>query len=168
VQSDLHALWTQLKRLGFATPNVGLLTDIVCCPGGDYCSLANAKSIPIAEAIQRRFDDLDYVHDLGDLELNISGCMNACGHHHVGHIGVLGVDKNGEEWYQVSLGGAQGNDASLGKVIGPSFAAAEMPEVVARLIEVYVERRHQGERFIETVRRLGLEPFKERVYAPAH
>jgi len=168
VQSDLHALWTQLKRLGFATPNVGLLTDIVCCPGGDYCSLANAKSIPIAESIQRRFDDLDYVHDLGDLELNISGCMNACGHHHVGHIGILGVDKNGEEWYQVSIGGAQGNDASLGKVIGPSFAAAEMPEVVARLIEVYVERRHQGERFIETVRRLGLEPFKERVYASAH
>jgi sulfite reductase (NADPH) hemoprotein beta-component len=168
VQSDLHVLWTQLKRLGFATPNVGLLTDIVCCPGGDYCSLANAKSIPIAEAIQRRFDDLDYVHDLGDLELNISGCMNACGHHHVGHIGILGVDKNGEEWYQVSLGGAQGNDASLGKVIGPSFAAAEMPEVVARLIGVYVERRHDDERFVDTVRRLGLEPFKERVYAPAH
>jgi len=168
LQSDLHALWTKLKALGLATPNIGLLTDIVCCPGGDYCSLANAKSIPIAEAIQRRFDDLDYVHDLGDLELNISGCMNACGHHHVGHIGVLGVDKNGEEWYQVSIGGAQGNDASLGKVIGPSFAAAEMPEVVARLIDVYVERRHEDERFIDTVRRVGLEPFKERVYAAAH
>jgi sulfite reductase (NADPH) hemoprotein beta-component len=168
LQSDLHALWTKLKALGLATPNIGLLTDIVCCPGGDYCSLANAKSIPIAEAIQRRFDDLDYVHDLGDLELNISGCMNACGHHHVGHIGVLGVDKNGEEWYQVSIGGAQGNDASLGKVIGPSFAAAEMPDVVARLIDVYVERRHEDERFIDTVRRLGFEPFKERVYAAAH
>ena len=168
VQSDLHALWTKLKALGLATPNVGLLTDIVCCPGGDYCSLANAKSIPIAEAIQRRFDDLDYVHDLGDLELNISGCMNACGHHHVGHIGILGVDKNGEEWYQVSIGGAQGNNASLGRVIGPSFAAAEMPDVIARLIEVYVERRHEDERFLDTVRRLGPEPFKERVYAAAH
>ncbi len=168
VQSDLHALWTKLKALGLATPNIGLLTDIVCCPGGDFCSLANAKSIPIAEAIQRRFDDLDYVHDLGDLELNISGCMNACGHHHVGHIGILGVDKNGEEWYQVSVGGAQGGDASLGKVIGPSFAAAEMPAVIAHLIDVYVERRHPDERFIDTVRRLGLEPFKERVYAATH
>ena len=143
LQSDVHALWTKLKSLGLATPNIGLLTDIICCPGGDFCSLANAKSIPIAEAIQRRFDDLDYVHDLGDLELNISGCMNACGHHHVGNIGILGVDKNGEEWYQVSIGGAQGNDASLGKVIGPSFAAAEMPDVIARLIDVYVERRHR-------------------------
>ncbi len=168
VQSDLHALWTRLKALGLATPNIGLLTDIVCCPGGDFCSLANAKSIPIAEAIQRRFDDLDYVHDLGDLELNISGCMNACGHHHVGHIGILGVDKNGDEWYQVSIGGAQGNDASLGRVIGPSFAAAEMPEVIVRLIDVYVERRHPDERFIDTVRRIGLEPFKERVYAATH
>jgi sulfite reductase (NADPH) hemoprotein beta-component len=168
LQTDLHALWTRLKALGFATPNVGLLTDIVCCPGADFCSLANAKSIPIAEAIQRRFDDLDYLHDLGDLELNMSGCMNACGHHHVGNIGILGVDKNGEEWYQVSLGGAQGNDASLGKVIGPSFAAAEVPEVIARLADVYVENRHDDERFIDTVRRLGLDPFKERVYAAAH
>ena len=168
LQSDLHALWTKLRALGLATPNIGLLTDIICCPGGDFCSLANAKSIPIAEAIQRRFDDLDYLHDLGDLELNISGCMNACGHHHVGHIGILGVDKNGEEWYQVSVGGAQGNDASLGKVIGPSFAAADMPDVIVRLIDVYVERRHPDERFIDTVRRLGLEPFKERVYATAH
>jgi sulfite reductase (NADPH) hemoprotein beta-component len=168
VQSDLHALWTKLKALGLATPSIGLLTDIVCCPGGDFCSLANAKSIPIAEAIQRRFDDLDYVHDLGDLELNISGCMNACGHHHVGNIGILGVDKNGEEWYQVSVGGAQGADASLGKVIGPSFAAAEMPEVIGRLVDVYVERRHPDERFIDTVRRVGLEPFKERVYAATH
>jgi len=168
LQSDLHALWTKLKALGLATPNIGLLTDIICCPGGDFCSLANAKSIPIAEAIQRRFDDLDYVHDLGDLELNISGCMNACGHHHVGHIGILGVDKNGEEWYQVSVGGSQGNSASLGKVIGPSFAAAEMPDVISRMIDVYVERRHEDERFIDTVRRVGLEPFKERVYAAAH
>jgi sulfite reductase (NADPH) hemoprotein beta-component len=168
LQTELHSLWVRLKALGFATPNVGLLTDIVCCPGGDFCSLANAKSIPIAEAIQRRFDDLDYLHDLGDIELNMSGCMNACGHHHVGHIGILGVDKNGDEWYQVSLGGAQGNDAALGKVIGPSFAAAEIPDVVTRLIDVFVERRHPDERFIDTVRRLGLEPFKERVYAAAH
>ncbi len=168
LQSDLHALWTKLKALGLATPNIGLLTDIVCCPGGDFCSLANAKSIPIAEAIQRRFDDLDYLHDVGDLELNMSGCMNACGHHHVGHIGILGVDKNGSEWYQVSLGGAQGNGAALGKVIGPSFAAADVPDVIERLVDVYVERRQQNERFIETVKRIGLDPFKDRVYAAAH
>jgi sulfite reductase (NADPH) hemoprotein beta-component len=167
LQSDLHDLWTRLKALGLATPNIGLLTDIVCCPGGDFCSLANAKSIPIAEAIQRRFDDLDFLHDLGDLELNMSGCMNACGHHHVGHIGILGVDKNGTEWYQVSLGGAQGNAASLGKVIGPSFAAADVPDVVARIVDVYVEHRHADERFIDTVRRIGLEPFKDRVYVEA-
>jgi len=168
LQNDLHSLWVRLKALGFATPNIGLLTDIVCCPGGDFCSLANAKSIPIAEAIQRRFDDLDYLYDLGDLELNMSGCMNACGHHHVGNIGILGVDKNGEEWYQISVGGAQGNDASLGKVIGPSFAAADVPDVIVRLVHVYVENRHEDERFIETVRRIGLAPFKERVYATAH
>jgi len=168
LQNDLHALWDDLKALGFATPNVGLLTDIVCCPGGDFCSLANAKSIPIAEAIQRRFDDLDYLHDLGDLELNMSGCMNACGHHHVGNIGILGVDKNGEEWYQISVGGAQGNDASLGKVIGPSFAAADVPDVIVRLVDVFVANRHEDERFIETVRRIGIAPFKERVYAAAH
>ena len=167
-QADLPALWSELKTVGFATPNIGLLTDIICCPGGDFCSLANAKSLPIADAIQRRFDDLDYLHDIGEIELNISGCMNACGHHHVGHIGILGVDKNGSEWYQVSIGGAQGGQASLGKVIGPSFAAAEMPDVIARLIDVYVEQRHDDERFLDTVRRLGTEPFRERVYAEAH
>ena len=168
LQSDLYTLWTKLKSLGLATPNIGLLTDVICCPGGDFCSLANAKSIPIAEAIQRRFDDLDFLHDLGDLEINMSGCMNACGHHHVGNIGILGVDKSGSEWYQISLGGAQGLQASLGKVIGPSFAAAEVPEVIARIISVYVEQRHPDEVFIDTVRRLGIEPFKERVYAAAH
>ena len=161
-------LWTRLKTLGLATPNIGLLTDIICCPGGDFCSLANAKSIPIAEAIQRRFDDLDFLHDLGELELNMSGCMNACGHHHVGNIGILGVDKNGSEWYQISLGGAQGLQASLGKVIGPSFAAAEVPDVIAQMIDVYVEQRHPDEAFIDTVRRIGIDPFKERVYATAH
>jgi sulfite reductase (NADPH) hemoprotein beta-component len=168
LQNDLHALWRRLKALGFATPNIGLLTDIVCCPGGDFCSLANAKSIPIASAIQRQFDDLDYLHDLGDLELNLSGCMNACGHHHVGNIGILGVDKNGDEWYQISIGGAQGNDASLGRVIGPSFPAADVPGVIVRLVDVFVESRRDGERFIDTVRRVGLDPFRERVYAEAH
>ncbi len=157
-QSELLALWSELKDLGLATPNIGLLTNIVCCPGGDFCSLANAKSIPIAEAIQRRFDDLDYLHDIGELDLNISGCMNACGHHHVGHIGVLGVDKNGSEWYQVTIGGTQGEHAAIGKVIGPSFAAHEMPDVVARLLDVYVDHRHEDERFVDTVQRLGTRP----------
>ncbi|ATE61306.1 nitrite/sulfite reductase [Thauera sinica] len=164
-EADLYDLWQQLRTLGLATPNIGLLTDIISCPGGDFCSLANAKSIPIALAIQDRFDDLDYLHDIGELELNISGCMNACGHHHVGHIGVLGVDKSGEEWYQVTIGGAQGENASLGKVIGPSFAAAEMPDVVESLIRSYVDNRNEGESFVDTVRRLGIEPFKTRVYA---
>ena len=168
LQNDLDALWGRLKALGFATPNIGLLTDIVCCPGGDFCSLANAKSIPIAEGIQRRFDDLDFLHDIGEMEINMSGCMNACGHHHVGHIGILGVDKNGSEWYQVSLGGSQGLQASLGKVIGPSFAAAEVPDVITQLIDVYVAHRHADEAFIDTVRRIGQDPFKERVYATAH
>src|SRR5689334_24403574 len=164
-QRDLFALWSELKALGLATPNIGLLTNIVCCPGGDFCSLANAKSIPVAEAIQRRFDDLDYLHDIGELDLNISGCMNSCGHHHVGHIGILGVDKQGSEWYQVSIGGAQGNDAALGKVIGPSFAAADMPDVVERLIDTYIDVRHEDELFVDTVQRLGIAPFKQRVYA---
>ncbi len=167
-QRDLFTVWSRLRPLGLATPNIGLLTDIVCCPGGDFCSLANAKSIPIADAIARRFDDLDYLHDIGEVDLNMSGCMNACGQHHIGHIGILGVDKNGSEWYQVSIGGAQGNDAALGKVIGPSFAAKDMPDVVARLIDTYVDHRHADERFIDTVRRIGTEPFKERVYATAH
>jgi sulfite reductase (NADPH) hemoprotein beta-component len=167
-QQDLFELWTQLKPLQLASPNIGLLTDIICCPGGDFCSLANAKSIPIADAIAQRFDDLDYLHDIGEIDVNMSGCMNACGQHHIGHIGVLGVDKSGAEWYQVSIGGAQGNDASLGKVIGPSFAARDMPDVIERLIETYIEQRHAGERFIDTVRRTGIEPFKERVYATTH
>jgi len=164
---DLFALWIEARAAGLATPNVGLLTNIVCCPGGDFCSLANAKSIPVAEAIQRRFEDLDYLHDIGELDLNISGCMNSCGHHHVGHIGILGVDKQGSEWYQVSIGGAQGvdGDAALGQVIGPSFAAADVPEVVGKLIDTYLESRTPEERFIDTVRRLGVAPFKQRVYS---
>lgn len=163
--SDLFKLWEKARAQGLATPNIGLLTDIICCPGGDFCSLANAKSIPIAEAIQMKFDDLDYLHDIGDIELNISGCMNACGHHHVGHIGILGVDKDGSEWYQVTIGGKQGNDASLGTVIGPSFSAEEMPGVVEKLIEVYLRERTPEERFIDTVRRIGVPPFKAHVYA---
>ena len=163
--SDLFAVWEKARAAGLATPNIGLLTDIICCPGGDFCSLANAKSIPIAEAIQMQFDNLDYLHDIGDLELNISGCMNACGHHHIGHIGILGVDKDGSEWYQVTIGGKQGNDASIGTVIGPSFSADEMPGVVQRLIEVYIKERTPEERFIDTVRRIGVAPFKAHVYA---
>ncbi len=167
-QADLRAVWLRAKSIGFATPNIGLLTDIIACPGGDFCSLANAKSIPVAEAIQRRVEDklgdLDYLHDVGDLQLNISGCMNACGHHHVGHIGILGVDKHGEEFYQVSIGGSQGLGASLGKVIGPSFAQEDMADVVEKLVGTYVDLRIEDERFIDTVKRLGIEPFKTRVY----
>jgi len=166
---QLHALWNEARQAGLATPNLGLLTDIIACPGGDFCSLANAKSIPIAEAIQRRFDDLDYLHDIGELNLNISGCMNSCGHHHAGHIGILGVDKDGEEWYQVSIGGADGSDAghgrsAIGKVIGPSFKAEDMPDVVSRLVEIYLEKRESDERFVDTVERLGVAPFKAGVY----
>jgi sulfite reductase (NADPH) hemoprotein beta-component len=164
---DLFAVWEKARQHGLATPNIGLLTDIICCPGGDFCSLANAKSIPIAEAIQMQFDNLDYLHDIGEIDLNISGCMNACGHHHVGHIGILGVDKDGSEWYQVSIGGDQGNNTALGTVIGPSFAAEEMPGVVQRLIEVYLRERTAEERFIDTVRRIGVAPFKEHVYSKA-
>lgn len=168
-KSELLSLWRELKTLGFATPNIGLLTNIICCPGGDFCSLANAKSIPVAEAIQRRFDDLDYLHDIGELDLNISGCMNACGHHHIGHIGILGVDKNGSEWYQIEIGGQQGENASLGRVIGPSFAQDEVPDVIEKLIEVYLSRRDsEAERFVDTVGRIGAEPFKEYVYAKHH
>ena len=164
-QTDLVAVWEAAKALGLATPNIGLLTNIIACPGGDFCSLANAKSIPVAEAIQRRFDDLDYLHDIGELDLNISGCINSCGHHHVGHIGILGVDKQGSEWYQVSIGGSQGVNASLAKVIGPSFAQDEIPDVIERLIDCYIERREgDEERFVETVRRIGIEPFKQHVY----
>ena len=166
-QSDLFTLWEQARDAGLATPTFGLLTDIICCPGGDFCALANAKSIPIANALQARFDDLDYLHDIGELELNISGCMNSCGHHHVGHIGILGVDKNGEEWYQVSLGGSQGKRTSLGKVIGRSFAAAEMPDVIGKILDVYVAQRQTAEAFIDTVRRIGLDPFKLGVYGEA-
>jgi sulfite reductase (NADPH) hemoprotein beta-component len=163
--TDLEAIWKAAKSQGLATPNIGLLTDIVCCPGGDFCALANAKSIPIAQEIAERFDNLDFQHDIGEIELNISGCINSCGHHHVGHIGILGVDKDGSEWYQVSIGGAQGNQSSIGKIIGPSFSAHQMPEVIDRILKVYVRERQEDERFIETARRIGVAPFKEFVYA---
>jgi len=163
-QTELLNLWRTAKNYNLVLPNIGLLTDIIACPGGDFCSLANAKSLPIAKAIQERFDDLDYLHDLGDITLNISGCINSCGHHHVGNIGVLGVDKDGEEWYQITLGGDQGNDAAIGKVIGPSFYANEIPDVMTSIINTFVEQRSADEPFIETYRRLGVTPFKEAAY----
>jgi sulfite reductase (NADPH) hemoprotein beta-component len=167
---DLEAVWWALRPLGLATPNIGLLTNIISCPGGDFCSLANAKSIPVAAAIQERFDDLDFLHDIGELDLNISGCINACGHHHVGHIGILGVDKAGEEWYQITIGGHQGatrdgEQASIGKIIGPSFARADVPDVIARLLDCHIDHRESdAERFVDTVGRIGLDPFKAYVY----
>jgi sulfite reductase (NADPH) hemoprotein beta-component len=164
-QRDAFELWRALDAAGLATPNIGTLTDMICCPGLDFCSLANAGSIDVARLINERFDDYDYLYDLGELEVKMSGCMNACGHHHVGHIGILGVDKGGEEWYQITIGGAAGADASLGSVIGPSVPKHEVAETIARLLAVYVERRTDDERFLDTVRRLGVKPFKERVYA---
>ena len=163
-QAKLFELWQEAKKQKVALPNIGLLTDIIACPGGDFCSLANAKSLPIAKAIQERFDDLDYLFDLGNISLNISGCINSCGHHHVGNIGVLGVDKDGEEWYQITLGGEQGSDASIGKVIGPSFYADEIPDVITNVINTYVGERSGDEPFIETYRRVGVAPFKEAAY----
>jgi sulfite reductase (NADPH) hemoprotein beta-component len=167
-QEQLVELWEAAKEAGFATPTLGLLTDMICCPGGDFCSLANAKSIPIAEQIQEAFNDLDYLFDLGNIDLNISGCMNACGHHHVGNIGILGVDKKGEEFYQISIGGASGHDASIGKILGPSFAQEEISTVIQKLMNVYVENRSEEERFIDTYRRVGITPFKEAAYAKAN
>ena len=164
---SLFPLWERALQAQLAEPNVGLLTDIICCPGGDYCSLANAKSIPVAEAIQQRFEDYDYLHDLGPIDVNISGCMNACGHHHVGHIGILGVDKKGEEFYQISLGGSPADESSLGRIVGPSFSRADMPDVIATILNVYVDLRGDEETFLETYRRVGIEPFKERIYVSA-
>ncbi|MGH1374644.1 MAG: nitrite/sulfite reductase [Cellvibrionaceae bacterium] len=165
-KSDLFELWQAATRAGFATPNINTLTDIVCCPGGDFCALANAKSLPIADAIQRTFDDMDYVYDLGDLSLNISGCMNACAHHHVSDIGILGVDKKGEEFYQITLGGNDGRaQAAIGKVLGPASERGAIASVVKKILDVFVEHRSEGESFSEVYRRIGLASFKERVYA---
>ncbi len=167
-ERDLFALWGELALLGLGTPNIGTLTDMIACPGLDFCSLANAGSIDVAKQIQSRFEDLDYLYDLGPLKINMSGCMNACGHHHVGHIGILGVDKKGEEWYQITVGGSSENEASLGDVIGPSVAKHEVAETIARLIEVYLdEREDEHETFLQTARRIGVKPFKKRVYDTA-
>lgn len=164
---DLYTLWAKATANGLGTANLGLLTDIIACPGGDYCSLANARSLPVAAAIAQRFEDLDFLCDLGDLSLNISGCINACGHHHMGNIGVLGVDKDSEEWYQVTIGGAQGMESALGKVIGPSFRAEEMATVIERLVETFCRLRVHDEPFIDTLSRVGVEPFKANVYREA-
>jgi sulfite reductase (NADPH) hemoprotein beta-component len=164
-QRLLHEVWRELAALGLAMPNIGTLTDMIACPGLDFCSLANAGTISVARQIQQRFDDLDYLYDLGEIELKMSGCMNACGHHHVGHIGILGVDKHGEEWYQISLGGSANGFTALGEVIGPSVAQHEVALTLERILEAYRELREEGERFIDTVRRLGVSPFRERAYA---
>jgi sulfite reductase (NADPH) hemoprotein beta-component len=168
-QSQLPELWRELDALGLATANIGTLTDMICCPGLDFCSLANAGSIDIAKQIHARFDQLDYLYDLGPIEIKMSGCMNACGHHHIGHIGILGVDKHGKEWYQITIGGSSAAPAALGEVIGPSVPKDQVSETIARLLEVYLrERRGEDERFVDAVRRIGIEPFQERVYETNH
>lgn len=174
--SELHTLYTAARAAGFASPNVHLLTDMIACPGGDFCALANARSIPVAEAITERYQDLDELDDLGEIDLHISGCINSCGHHHTGHIGILGVDKDGKEWYQVTLGGSDGSDLSgaavPGKVVGPSFSAAEVPDVIEAVLTTYRDLRANGETFIATLRRVGHDPFKTAANAaravPAH
>jgi sulfite reductase (NADPH) hemoprotein beta-component len=165
-QRDLPELWRAVDRIGVATPNVGLVSDIIACPGLDYCSLANARSIPVAQELTRRFSNHELARDLGRLHINISGCINACGHHHVGHIGILGVEKNGEEFYQITIGGRADENAQLGTLIGPAVPYDQVADVVEDIVQAYVELRDQPqELFVDTVKRLGVEPFKERVYA---
>ncbi len=164
-QGDLHALYQALGKLGLATANIGTLNDMICCPGLDFCSLANAGSIGIAKQINEKFDNLDYLYDLGEIKLKMSGCINACGHHHVGHIGILGVDKKGEEFYQFQLGGSAAEDASLAKIIGPAVAKEDVANTLEKIIDVYTDKREGDERFIDTYRRIGMQPFKEAVYA---
>ncbi len=169
-KADLFQLWQQAEAQALASHNNGLLSDMICCPGGDYCSLANAKSLPVAEAIQRRFEDYDFQFDLGDIDLNISGCMNACGHHHVGHIGILGVDKKGQEFYQISLGGHAGHSEippKLGQIVGPSVARAEVCDVIDKILRVYLDLRLDHESFLSCFNRVGIDPFKENIYASA-
>jgi sulfite reductase (NADPH) hemoprotein beta-component len=170
-KQHLFTLWQKAQAQNLATANARLIPDMICCPGGDYCSLANAKSIPVAEALQERFDDYDFQYDLGELNLNISGCMNACGHHHVGHIGILGVDKKGSEFYQISLGGHAGHSElapSLGQIVGPSIPRAEVCDVIAKILQIYVDLRIADESFLGCFKRVGMAPFKERIYAPSH
>ena len=169
-QAKLSSSGEAASAAQLAAGNAGLINDIICCPGGDYCSLANAKSIPVAEAIQRRWTTIDYQHDLGPIDLNISGCMNACGHHHVGHIGILGVDKKGNEFYQISLGGHAGHGsapASLGQIVGPSVSRADVPEIIQTILSTYIEHREEDETFLGCYQRVGIEPFKERIYGTA-
>ena len=163
-QTELHTLWQELTRLELATPNIGSITDIICCPGLDYCGLANARSIPIAQDISQHFVDLDELADIGQLTINISGCMNACGHHHVGHIGILGVDKRGEEFFQLTLGGSSDQNASLGERLGPGLPQKDVPAAIERIVATYKGLRANGERFLDTYRRVGIEPFKRAVY----
>ena len=162
--SDVHAVWLALAALGLATPNIGLASDVIACPGLDYCNLANARSIPVAQAISRRFADLKRLHDIGDLRINISGCINACGHHHVGNIGLLGVDKKGEEYYQLTLGGSDDENATLGELVGPAFPYDAVVDAVETIVNTYMDRREPGEQFLATYRRVGLGPFKESLY----
>jgi sulfite reductase (NADPH) hemoprotein beta-component len=165
---DVHEVWKALDAAGLATPNIDLVTDIIACPGLDYCTLANARAIPVAQNIARRFTDAEKAEAIGELKIRISGCINACGHHHVGHIGILGVDKKGEEFYQVTLGGSGAEDASLGQILGPALPADKVAEAVEQMVEVYLRERREGERFLDTFRRTGVTPFKEAVYADAH
>ena len=167
-QSHLYALWRQLEKLKLAIPNIGTLNDIIACPGLDFCSLANATSLDVSEDIMNRFRELDRLYDIGNIRINISGCMNACGHHHVGHIGLLGVDKNGEDWYQITIGGSATNHTALGKVLGPAVAKPDIAGAVEQIIAVYVDLREPGETFLQTLDRVGRSPFKERVYVSTH
>jgi sulfite reductase (NADPH) hemoprotein beta-component len=164
-QDDLHDLWAALGEIGLATANVNLITDIIACPGLDYCALATARSIPVAQRISERFADLDRQHDIGELHLNISGCINACGHHHIAHIGILGVDKGGEEYYQITLGGAGDDKAAIGTIIGPAVSSADVVDAVETILDTYLGLRRDGERFIDAFRRTGIGPFKEAVFA---
>ncbi len=164
-KDDLFALWQGLEKAALGTPNLALITDHIVCPGLDYCALANARSIPISQEIAERFNDLDRQHNIGELKVKISGCINACGHHHVGHIGILGVDKKGTEFYQISLGGSADENASVGDILGPAFTEDEIADAIETIVETYINIRHEGERFIETYRRVGKEPFKETLYA---
>jgi sulfite reductase (NADPH) hemoprotein beta-component len=166
-QEDLYALWKELRATGLATANLGLISDIICCPGLDYCNLANARSIPVAQRIQERFADLDRQHDLGELKIKMSGCINACGHHHVGHIGILGVDKKGQEFYQITVGGSGDENAALGEIVGRGFGYDQVVDAVEQIVETYVGLRRDGETFLQTYRRVGVEPFREKIYAAA-
>jgi len=164
-QRDLYAVWQSLRAHDLAASNLGLISDIIACPGLDYCSLANARSIPVAQRISRRFADLERQHDIGELGIKISGCINACGHHHVGAIGILGVDRKGEEYYQITLGGHAGTDASIGEIVGPAVPSEQVVDAIDTIVATYVAQRREGERFIDTYRRVGKEPFKESLYA---